>query len=198
MKRRSEEAEAPRYVGKDNSQRIREVVGIFSDTEHLSTAVEKLFEAGFEWSALGVLAGEDTVRRELRDIYVPVEPSEAGDKSPRMAFVHKESEGSAAHSIKGHLYFVGTTTAAGLAVVSAGVLGGALLAAAAGVLAVGAVGAMAGKIIQQSDAQALEEQVEAGRILLFVRTQDSAEEARATRILDEHSNLGSKIVEVPA
>lgn len=77
-------------------------------------------------------------------------------------------------------------------------LGGALLAALSGVLAVGAVGALVAYIIHQSDADFLQEQVEEGRLLLFVRAKDAASEGRAVEILKRHAGGAVKIVEAPA
>src|SRR5690606_18369785 len=105
---------------------------------------------------------------------------------PRMAFVRKKSIGDTVHAWAGALFFAGATTGAGAVVVSAGVLGGALLAAVSGAAAVGAVGAALALVIHQSDAEYLEQQVDEGHLLLFVRTHGEDEERRALDILSRH------------
>lgn len=175
---------------------VREVVGIFSETGHLHRALDELLAAGYEHESLGLLTGERTVEKELSDYYA-TQPGEQDDSAaPRTAFVRRESVGDTVHALLGNLFFVGTTTAAGAAVITAGVLGGALLPAIAGAAAVGAVGAVVGRVIHQSDAEYLEEQVEAGRILLFVRVQDQAAEKLATEILSKHCDLDVKAITV--
>jgi outer membrane lipoprotein SlyB len=78
------------------------------------------------------------------------------------------------------------------------VLGGALLAAVTGAAAIGAVGAVLALIIHESDAEELEEQVEQGHLLLFVRTRDEALEERAVEILRKHTPIEVKVVSAPA
>jgi outer membrane lipoprotein SlyB len=82
-------------------------------------------------------------------------------------------------------------------VASAAIFGGALLTAATGALAVGAVGALVGLIIHRNDAEYLEQQIDKGRMLLFVRTRDAQHEKRALEILSRHSAHDAKIYSVP-
>lgn len=96
----------------------------------------------------------------------------------------------------GGLFFAGTAAAGGV-VASAAVLGGVLLPAVVGVATVGAVGALIGKIIHQSDAEYLEQQVGKGHILLFVRAPSSAREEVAMDILKRHSGQDVRVHEVP-
>lgn len=97
------------------------------------------------------------------------------------------------HAWLGSLFFAGATTAAGAAVVSAAVLGGALLAAATGAAAIGGVGAAMALILRESDAEHLEQQVDEGHLLLFVRVRDAAAEQRAIDILSRHSAYDARV-----
>jgi hypothetical protein len=122
----------------------------------------------------------------------------AGDPDgPRLAFVRKGSMGDALHAWLGSLFFAGATTAAGAAVVSAAVLGGSLLAAGAGALALGGIGAALALIIHEGDAEYLEQQVDEGHLLLFVRTRDGAPEKLALEILTRHAAYDARIHSVP-
>jgi predicted phage tail protein len=180
-----------------HDKKIREAIGIFFDARNLHDAMDELEASGFDHRDIGLLAGEHTVRQALGDLYREAQPAEnEGTDGPRMAFVRKESLGDGFRAWAGSLFFAGTTVGMGAAVASAGVLGGALLAAAAGVAAVGAVGGVLGMIIHQSDAEYLEEQVDEGHLLLFVRTRDADHERRAMEILNKHSGTDVRIHEV--
>jgi outer membrane lipoprotein SlyB len=86
----------------------------------------------------------------------------------------------------------------GAAVATGAIFGGALLAAVAGAVGVGAIGALISGIIHQSDAEYLEEQIDEGHLLLFVRVNDPAQEKLAVAILTRHSGYDARVHEVPA
>ena len=81
---------------------------------------------------------------------------------------------------------------------SAAILGGAVVAAASGVAAIALAGAVMGLIIHQSDADFLDEQVDEGHILLFVRTRDAERAAKAIDILKRNCAFEPKVYSVPA
>ncbi len=180
---------------------IREAVDIFLGKDDLQLAIDDLIEAGFKRSAFGLLAGEYSVQQKLGDMYVSTNKYMGSANAPNTAFVHKDSIGDTVHALTGQLYFLGASTLAGGAVLSAGILGGAAMVASAGVIAVGAVGAVIGMILHQSDAEYLEEHVNAGNLVLFVRINDSRQESRAKTILAKHCNFyinNIKVLSVPA
>lgn len=172
---------------------IREAVGVFFSADHLEAAIDDLLSSGFTHKDLGLLAGEHTVRQALGHLYTEANQSAGDPEAPRIAFVRKGSMGDALHAWLGSLFFAGVTTAAGAAVVSAAVLGGALLAATAGAAAIGGIGAALALVIHQGDAEYLEQQVDEGHLLLFVRTHDAAEEKLAVEILSRHSAYDPRI-----
>jgi hypothetical protein len=53
-------------------------------------------------------------------------------------------------------------------------------------------------IIHESDAEYLEEQVDEGHLLLFVRTDDSEREKLALDVLSRHGAFDAKVYEAPA
>ena len=177
---------------------IREAVGAFANAEQVHAAVTDLVAAGFGEGELGLLTSEDTVRRELSESYI--HRGEAGDipDGPNTLFVARNSVGDTIHAMVGGLGFAGTTVAGGVAVASGAVLGGGLIAAAAGVAAVAAMGTALALIVRESDAEELEQQVDEGHLLLFVRTRDADHEQLAVDILGRHSPIEARVVSAPA
>ena len=182
---------------KEGHGAIREAVGIFFDSLHLHEAVDDLESAGFDFADLGLLAGQYTVRQKLGEFYNEINESVDRPEGPRLAFVADSSMGDTVHAWFGSLFFIGTTVASGVA--SAAVLGGALLAAVSGAAAlVGVTGGALALIIHESDAEYLEEQVDEGHLLLFVRTNDPEREKIALEILTKHGAFDARIYNVPA
>jgi hypothetical protein len=183
---------------RDSGTSVREAVGIFFDSEHLHAAVDELVSSEFNFDDLGLLAGQYTVRQRLGDFYNEVNESADTSEGPSIAFVADKSMGDTVHAFLGTLFFVGTTAASGAVVASAAVLGGALLPAVAGVAVLGAVSGAMSLIIHQSDAEHLEQQVDEGHLLLFVRTPDAVKEAKAVDILSRHGAFEAKVYDAPA
>jgi outer membrane lipoprotein SlyB len=180
------------------AQPIREAVGVFAGEGAIREAIDELMSSGFRREEIGLLAGEETVRQSLADFYTDAFRSVDAPDSPNMAFVAKESVGDTVHAYLGSLFYAGTTVAAGAVVTSAAVLGGALFAATAGAVAIGALGGVLGLIIHESDAERLEEQLDEGHLLLFVRTRDAAREKQAVGILSKHTPIEVRVVSSPA
>jgi hypothetical protein len=87
----------------------------------------------------------------------------------------------------GGLMYVGAVAAAGGIVASGGTLAGAIVAAALAGGAGGVTGTILAKLIEYHHADHLQEQLDHGGLLLWVRTRDGAHEARALEILARHS-----------
>lgn len=183
---------------KDSAPTVREAVGIFFDSKHLHEAVDDLTSAGFVFADLGLLAGQHTVKQRLGEFYSQMNESADSAEGPSIAFVAEKSMGDTVHAFLGTLFFVGTTAASGAVVASAAILGGSLLPAVAGVAALGAIGGAMSLVIHQGDAEHLEEQVDEGHLLLFVRTKDAAKETKAVEILSRHGAYEAKVYEAPA
>jgi hypothetical protein len=177
---------------------VQEAVGVFFEADHLKATIEDLIKAGFDRSEVGLLASEHTVRQDLGDFYTKTNEFADSPNAPCTAFVADRADDDTIHALVGGLFFYGATVAAGAVVASAAILGGAVVAAAAGVAAVGAAGSVMGLLIHQSDSDFLDEQVDEGHLLLFVRTTDAERGATAIRILSEHSAFAPKIYTVEA
>jgi len=177
---------------------LQEAVGIFFGSEPLRAAVEDLLASGFDRSQIGLLAGEFTVKDKLGDIYAELNESADDPSAPRTKFILKEAGTDTVHSLFGGLFLAGIAAGGGAVVASAAVLGGALAPAVAGVAAVASIGAVFSRILHQSDAEHLEEEIEKGNLLLLVRALDAAQEKSAVDILRKHSGYDVHICTVPA
>lgn len=175
---------------------VREAVGIFHNAESLRGAIEALLAANFGFDEIGLLASEQVVEQSLGDLYVRTNSASDSPNAPAIAFVRREAAGDAARTHSGGLMFVGASGAAGAVVASSALLGGALLPAVGAVIGVGLVGAFVASFIHQSDAEYLQQQIDEGHLLLFVRV-DPEREQEALGILKRHSGLDVKIYEVP-
>jgi hypothetical protein len=175
---------------------VREAVGIFHNADSLRGAIQDLLDSGFKYDEIGLLASEQVVERSLGDLYVRVNESADSPDAPATAFVRRESLGEATRTHSGGLVFVGASGAAGAVVASAALLGGALLPAVGAVVGVGLVGAFVASFIHQSDAEYLQQQIDEGQLLLFVRV-DPDREYEAMNILKRQSGLDVKIYEIP-
>lgn len=183
-------------LSKHTTQAIREAVGVFIDVGQLQVATQELEKLGISEDSLGLLAGEKTILERLGDLYERADINEESDSGPKTAFVRKDTNGSSFRSFSGGLVFTGASSAMGVAVVSTGIFGGAMLAAVTGGLAVVTVGALVGSAIHQSAADFLEEQVSEGHVLLFVRLDDPALEENVLSILNRYSSAEVKLYEV--
>ena len=181
-----------------DSQSIREAVGIFFDAEKLGEAIKDLQDSGFQHDEIGLLAGEFTVKQNLGHLYEEINSDEDDADAPNKAFVVKDAIGDTPHAMLGTLSIVGSAVAGGAVVASAGILGGAVAVAVATTAVFGGVGAVLAGIIHKSDADYLEEQVEEGLLILFVRTGDEASEQKAVEILARHSAFDPRMHTVPA
>lgn len=182
-------------VSKQSKQRIREAVGIFSNSEMLEAAINQLVISGFKSDAINLLAGEGSVRDSLGDFYIKSHKAVDSPMGPKTAFVVK-NHGTLAHDAIGSLLLLSATISGGVLLVSAGAFGSPLLAAFATAPLVGGVTAVLLKTLQKSDADYLEEQLEMGHMLLFVRTENTEQETAALTTLSAHTAYDAKIYNV--
>lgn len=174
---------------------VREAVAVFHDWSSLEAAVDELREAGFAREAISLLAGSATVERKLGHVYRRVEELEDDPKAPRTAFVSAKQIGAREDMVISSLTILPTLLAAGVVVASAG----AVAAAIAGTAVVGAtLGTVLARWMDKRHADWLQEQLDRGGILLWVRTPDEAAERRAIQILTDHAAHDIHVHEIPA
>lgn len=170
-----------------NEKLIREAVGIFDNAAALEEAVDELQSSGFDRAEISLLAGVDAVEQKLGHKFDKVSELEDDASVPRAAFVSTASIGDAEGGLIGGLMYVGAVVAGGAIVAS----GGPLSAAIAGAAMVGGAGGLIGGILakwfDEQHADALQDQLGRGGLLLWVRTWNAADEKRATEILSKHS-----------
>jgi hypothetical protein len=177
---------------------VREAVGVFAHHEDLQNAIDELLSTGFDRAELSLLANEHAVDEKLGHLYERVSTLADDETIPRAAYVSPESIGGAEGGLIGGLMYVGAVAVAGAVVVSGGTvaaaIGAAVLAGGAG----GLIGSILAKWLGDHHARYLQEQIDHGGLLLWVRTTDAQAERRAVAILRKHSGSDVHVHELPA
>jgi len=180
-----------------SARTIREAVGVFDDPEILEEAIDDLLSSGFNRAELSLLAGEKTVDEKLGHKYKKMAELEDDPIVPRCCYVSTESIGDAEGGLIGGLMYVGATAAAGAIVMTGGTLALAIAAAALAGGIGGLFGSLLAKWVGDHHAQHLQEQLDHGGLLLWVRTWDAEDEKRASKILSRHSGRDVHIHTLP-
>jgi len=170
------------------SQETRtEAVGVFDDADSLQVAIDEIQSSGFDRADFSLLASENVVEDKLGHIYDKVTELEDDPSVPRAAYVSTEAVGDAEGGLIGGLVYVGALAAAGAVVASGGTLAAVIAAAAMTGGAGGLIGSVLAKLVGDRHAHYLQEQIDHGGLLLWVRTWDKEHEQRAVEILSKHS-----------
>lgn len=182
----------------EEKRSVREVVGVFADANVLEEAIDELMVSGFDRAEISLLAGEDAVVEKLGHKYKKVEEIEDDASVPRADYIATESIGSARGALMGGLMYVGAFAAAGAIVASGGalaaIIGGAALAGGGGAL----IGAVLSEFIEDHHAKYLQDQLDHGGLLLWVRCWTAEREKKATEILSKHSGRDVHAHSMPA
>ena len=165
---------------------IREAVGVFHDEARFLAAMDELHSSGFDRAEISLLAAEGSVREKLGHGYRRIAELEDDPRVPRAAYVSTESIGDAQGGVVGLLMYVGATAAAGAILASGGTLAGAVIAAAMAGGAGGMAGAALARLIGAHHAQHLQDQLDAGGLVLWVHLRDAEHGTRAREILGRH------------
>lgn len=177
---------------------IREAIGVLGDPQELERTVEDLLTEGFNHSDISLLASEETAREKLGHGYPDTRAAEDDPKAPRIEFVEPESRVEARGALAGILGYVGAVTAGGIAFATGGAAGVIIAAGLVGGGALGSLGAVLGRILDQRLASTLENQVRHGGIVLWVRVADQGQEETALRVLSRHGARDVHVHTVPA
>ena len=177
---------------------VREAVGAFDRPESFQSAIDDLLSSGFDRAELSLLASERAVEEKLGHRYDKVSALADDPAVPREAYVSTEAIGGAEGGLIGGLMYVGATAAAGAVVIS----GGTLATAIGAMMLAGGVGGLIGSILAKwvgnHHAHYLQEQMDRGGLLLWVRTWDAEDERRAVEILRKHSGGDVHVHALPA
>ena len=166
---------------------IREAVGYFETADTLQAAIDELMSSGYDRAELSLLAAEHAVEEKLGHKYRKVAELEDDPVVPRCCYISTEFVGGAEGALIGGLLYVGAVAAAGAIVASGGALAAAITGAAVAGGAGGLIGAVLAKLVGDHHARHLQEHLDHGGLLLWVRTRDAGHEKRAVDILRKHS-----------
>lgn len=182
----------------DYSSSRTEAVAVFHDIPPFQAAIDDLLSAGFDSVDLNVLAHEDTIRTKLGRTYKSTIELMDDPEAPRIGYVPEETIGDAEGAVIGAGIYVPAIVGS-LAVVASG---GTLLAAiAAAVIAGGAggfVGAALARYIGHEHGKHLDQHLQRGGLLLWVRTRDPEHAEAALDILKRHSADDVHLHRIPA
>lgn len=174
---------------------VSEAVAVFHDVSELDAAVEELRAAGFANEDISLLASEDAVARKLGHRYERVEELEDDPEAPRVAYRTRTSLGESEDRLIGSLTYLPAVVAAGTVVASAGVVAAAVTGTAiAGAL----IGTVLAHWLDKNHAEHLQEQLDHGGLLLWVRTPDEDAQRRALEVLTRRSAHDVHIHQLPA
>jgi hypothetical protein len=174
---------------------VREAVAVVEDVGSLEAAVRELRAAGFAEGDISLLAGHDAVERKLGHMYKRVEELEDDPRAPRTAFVSMKRLGERENLVASSMTVLPTLLAAGTVVASAGAVAAAVIGTA---LAGVSIGTALAHFLDRRHADWLQEQLDRGGILLWVRTPDAAAERGAVEILGRHAVHDVHVHEIPA
>ena len=174
---------------------VTEAVAVFHDVSDLDAAVEELRAAGFDRDDISLLATEQAGKKKLGHRYERVEELEDDPAAPRVAYRTRASLGESEDRLIGSLTYLPAVVAAGTVVASAGVVAAAVTGTAiAGAL----IGTVLAHWLDKSHAEHLQEQLDHGGLLLWVRTPDEVAQRRALAILTQHSAHDVHLHRLPA
>jgi hypothetical protein len=165
---------------------LREAVGLFDDPTALQEAIDELLSSGFDRAELSLLAPEAVVERKL-GYAVRRSRLEDDPETPRSVYVSPDAVGAAEGGLIGALSYVGGVAAAGAIALAGGPLSLIVLGAGGAGLAGGLIGAELARLLDARQAATIHDHLQQGGLLLWVRTWDDADEARAVAILRAHS-----------
>jgi hypothetical protein len=177
---------------------IPEAVGVFHRAEDLQRAIDELLSFGFHRSELSLLASEVTVQEKLGHRYKSVNALADDPEVPRSAYVSPEAIGDAQGGLIGALAYVGAAAAVGAVVASGGTMAAIITAVVLAGGSGGLLGSLLAKWLGNHHAEYLQEQLDRGGLLLWVRTRDSAREQRAVEILKRHFGAEVHVHALPA
>jgi hypothetical protein len=179
--------------------RVREVVGVVDRREALDTLVEQLLLAGVDRSRISLMASREAILHKLNHYYM--EPTVLAEVPglPRRDLVTRDDETGLTALLFGTLLSVVVLGAGVTVVASGGALAAALAAAGVGgALATSVAHVLKHRVIGESDPDAIEMDLMAGGLLVFVRLPTLADEGKVEAIVREHArNVHVHEIELP-
>ncbi|WP_339859806.1 hypothetical protein [Thalassospira alkalitolerans] len=175
----------------------REAVAVFDTAESLQTAIDELESSGFNRAELSLLASEPAIDEKLDHIYSKTTDLEDDPKALRTAYISAETIGDAEGALIAGPLYIAATTAAGIMIAT----GGPIAATVAAIMVAGgggaAIGTFLAALMDKHHADYLQQQLDHGGLILWVRTRDQDHEKRALEILGKHSGHDVHIHGIP-
>ncbi|MEO1089902.1 MAG: hypothetical protein AAFX81_04670 [Pseudomonadota bacterium] len=163
---------------------VQEAVAVFEDVQGLDDAITGLLAAGFTNADLSLLADRRTVESKLGHTYQRVDELADDPAAPRIAYHQLQDPAASEGRLIGSLTWAPPLLAAGAVVASTGLVTGLVVGAAvAGTLAASVLG----HVLDRRVADRLQEQIDAGGILLWVRLRDEDAATVALPVLTRHA-----------
>jgi len=172
---------------KRNLSRVIEAVGVFKEVEFLESAIDDLMEHGFDRSDLSLLASEEALNAKIGHHFIKVEKLEDNPNVLRSAYVARESIGAGEGALIGTPMYVVACTAAGIVAAAGGPLTALILAAIAGGGGGALIGTMLARLVGQNYSKKIEQQLEQGGLILWIRTWSDDQKKKTLDILARHS-----------
>lgn len=166
---------------------VREAVAIFDDLETMQGAIDELENSGFNLADFSFVAKEKAVEEKLGHIYNRVEDLADDPKVPTTIFVPNEMMAETKGALIGAPLYIAAATATGVMVAAGGPLTLTIGAAVAAGGAGAAFGGILARIVGDRHAEHLQEQLDRGGLLLWVRARDETQGQRAVKILSKYS-----------
>lgn len=175
---------------------VREAVGLFQSSDALQGAIDELLSSGFDRADISLLGSEQAITGKVGPGFERAE-LEDNPATPRGVYVSPDAVGTAEGSLISVLAYVGGMATAGVIAIAGGPL--TMIAIGAGVAggAAGLVGAGLAKLLGDRRAADIRSHLEAGGLLLWVRTWHVDDERRAVGILTKHSGRDVHVHSMP-
>jgi hypothetical protein len=164
-----------------------EAVAVFHEVPSFQGAIDDLLLAGFDHGDINVLAHEDTVTSKLGRRYNSTAEFEDDPEVPRIGFVPDETIGDAEGAVIGAGVYAPAIVGSLAVVASGGTMLGAVAAAVIAGGAGGLIGTVLARYIGDAHAKHLDQHLNRGGLVLWVRTRDAEHEKKALGILSRHS-----------
>jgi hypothetical protein len=177
---------------------VREAVGVFHDPGAFQSAVDDLFEAGFDRPDLSLLASDKAVEEKLGHAYQKVQELEDDATVPRAAYAGNHSLAEGRTGIIGGLAYIGAVGAAGAVVASGGTLAAVIAAAAIAGGGGGLLGGWAAGFLGRDRVKQIQNQLDHGGLLLWVHVRDATQEERAVDVLKRNGAEDVHVHDIPA
>lgn len=173
---------------------MKEAVGLFSDIDSLQEAVKELEATDFPRDAISVIGPRDRIEKKFGLSQISPELADLSSETPRSAPPRSEEKVIGAGALVSGSAYIG---AMGVALAAGAVtIPGIIAAAAIGGVGGATAGGIVAKLLGDHFDKDIEQQIEKGGMLLWVRTPDTAREEKACNILEKYGARHIRLHEI--